>query len=463
MKRTKILATLGPVSSSPEKIKQLIDVGANAFRINMSHGTQDSWEEIINNIRKVSGDIPIVMDTQGPEHRILGITGQIKLNPGDNFTFSQKPNKDMPYSSHIVNGTPGHKILFDDGAISSTILERNEDIVTVKIETEGTLTDRRKITTPEALSELPVIGEVDKHDLEFCKRMLVDAIALSFTQTADDVKLCRELVGDHVVIIAKIENQTGVENVDQILKAADSIMVARGDLGVEIPLEEVPVVQKKIIRQANNVGKPVIVATQMLESMTFSPVPTRAEVSDVANAIMDGADCVMLSGETAKGKYPVETVRTMARIATRTDSTMRTTVQRSGKLTSISEAISNAVYDISNDLKADAIITATGTGFTARMVARFRPHLPLIAIAHDERVKRQLQLSWGVTPIVFRAGEFESYDTVYEAVQTALSAQLIQPDHTVIVTAGVNTKKAGSTNLIEVHIVKDLIASKKQR
>jgi pyruvate kinase len=458
VKRTKILATLGPSSSDEHTIRALLHAGANAFRINMSHGDVHQWEQLIHAIRAVSKDVPIVMDTEGPELRLLNIATEVRVSAGQLFPFALDRHDQLPYTSHPITLQAGQTVLFDDGAVS-VIIDHVEGIVAyAKPHTDGVLTNRRKVTVPNSSIDLPILSENDHEHLAFCKHMGVDAIALSFTQSAKDVQTCRSAVGEHTMIVAKIENYSGVQRINEIIKEADAIMVARGDLGVEIPLEDVPIVQKRIIRACNNVGKPVIVATQMLESMTFASRPTRAEVSDVANAIMDGADCVMLSGETAKGKYPVDTVRTMARIALRVDPTMRAAIMHRDEKLSIAEAISNAVYDISEHLKADAIVSATSSGFTARMVARFRPQIPIIAVAHDERVMRQLQLTWGVTPCTFADKDIAPHKTILKAVHTGLACGALRESDVIIATAGVDTAKQGSTNLIEVHSVKDLLA-----
>jgi pyruvate kinase len=458
MKRTKILATVGPASSDPRTIKEMLDAGANAFRINMSHGDHTQWEQLINTIRSITKDAPIIMDTEGPELRLVNVAGEIRLIAGEEFIFATAEYPALPYTSHPITLREGQIVLFDDGAVSVIIEKVDNNVVTARAHADGVLTNRRKVTVPNSLIDLPILSAEDREDLQFCKQMGVDAIALSFTQTAKDVEACRAVVGPGVMIIAKIENHGGVHHITELIRAADGIMVARGDLGVEIPLEDVPIVQKRIIRACNNTGKPVIVATQMLESMTVASRPTRAEVSDVANAIMDGADCVMLSGETARGKYPVETVRTMARIAERIDPTMRAAMQHPNEKIAVAEAISTAVYELSEHLKADAIVSATSSGFTARMVARFRPQVPIIAVAHDERIKRQLQLTWGVTPCTFIDQEFSAHKTILKAVRTGLQYNLLKETDVVIVTAGVDTAKQGSTNLIEVHSIKELLA-----
>jgi pyruvate kinase len=458
MKRTKVLVTIGPASAKREIIEGMVKAGANAFRINMSHGAPEQWRSFIELIRSVTTDVPIVMDTKGPELRLLHVSGEMKIVAGQQFTFSIVERNDMPSISHPITLSQGQVILFDDGAVTARVQSIEQELVHCISYSDGVLTDKRKVTVPNSTINLPIIDAQDRADLEFCMEMNVDAIALSFTQTAKNVHEVRALTNNKFFIIAKIENAGGVQEAVDILHAADGIMVARGDLGVEIPLEDVPLVQKRIIRHCNNAGKPVIVATQMLESMVQVNRPTRAEVSDVANAIMDGADCIMLSGETAKGRYPLESVQTMSKIAERIDSTMRATLNRTEMKFTVAEAISTAVYDLSVNLKVDAIVTATSSGFTARMVARFRPHVLLIAVAHDERIKRQLQFTWGVIPCTFLDDDVIAHKTILKAVKSAIEHHLLKESDLIITTAGVDTRKLGSTNLIEVHYVSDLLA-----
>ncbi len=458
MKRTKIVATIGPATAEQATIKALVAAGANAFRINLSHGNPEQWAKLIDNIHASAPDAPIIIDTEGPEVRIINVPKPIELKAGQKFTFSNAVHAHSPHATHALHFTPGQTVLLDDGAMRLVVEHIEGNNITCLIQTDGILTDRRKLTVPSDVIDLPVLSESDVTNIMFCLGRGADAIALSFTQRAEDVATCRQIVGDGIMIIAKIENQSGVNEAEHIIKAADAVMIARGDLGVEIPLEDVPAVQKRLVRVANTLGKPVIVATQMLESMTTSPQPTRAEVSDVANAILDGADAVMLSGETARGKYPVQTVETMARIAVATDKLAVASFKRDsqGKI-STAEAISAAVYDLAESLHANAIISATTSGFTARMVARFRPHVPVIAVAHDERTKRLLQLSWGVIPCVFPRESSSAHQTIPDALRAAVDAGYVQPDDLIIATAGVNTRKHGSTNLIEVHHVRELI------
>jgi pyruvate kinase len=457
VKRTKIIATIGPATSERETIVGLVAAGVNAFRINLSHGDPAQWASLIETIRTVTQDLPIIVDTQGPEVRLVNVPHPIHIKPGQEFVISTAPNSHIAHATHSLPLKPGQIILLDDGAITMLVEHVHGHTIHCRVQTEGTLTDRRKLTVPSDILDLPVLSESDITNILFCLERGADGVALSFTQRPEDVQTCRAVIGTAPFIIAKIENRAGVVHAERIIHEADAVMIARGDLGVEIPLEEVPTVQKRLALVANRLGKPVVVATQMLESMTTNPQPTRAEVSDVANAILDGADAIMLSGETARGRYPVQTVQTMARIAQATDQEVKPRFMRTeqGRV-STAEGISAAVYDLSESLHADAIVSATASGFTARMVSRFRPHIPIIAVAHDERAKRALQLCWGVTPIVF-AKETSAHETIPDALRTAVAAGLLAPDNLVIATAGVNTRKHGSTNLIEVHRVRDLL------
>ncbi len=459
MKRTKILITLGPATSTEERIAGLVEAGADAFRINMSHGSHEQWEQLIATARSVAPDLPVVMDTKGPELRLLGVHEEFVLEIGEDLIFSLERSEKLPYLSHDFVPVLDQRILLDDGAIITRVVDIKDGVVKVRAESSGLITNERKVTIPGASTTFPVLDDKDVADLSFADGLGIDAVALSFTRSAKDVAECRKHVSEKVLVLAKIENAEGVQDVDAIVEAADGVMVARGDLGVEMPFEEVPLVQKRIVGLCNTAGKPVIVATQMLETMIHNPRPTRAEASDVANAIIDGADCCMLSGETAIGEYPVESCATMARIAETTDPTLVTSIPRvSDKHVGVAEAMSNAVYDISMNLGVDAIVSATASGFTARMVARFRPKATLVGVAHDQRVMRQLQLSWGVRPCVFSEKAKSAHHTIFSAVRSALSRGLIQDSDRVVATAGVDTMKHGSTNLIEVHTVSELLA-----
>ena len=457
MKRTKILATLGPAVNNQQAITALIQAGANGLRINLSHGNQEQWMGLIKQARQANDDIPVIADTKGPELRILNVAQERELSSADTLTFSTQPHEDLPYLSQEVQLSVDDELLIDDGNISATVIDISDDAVTVKITHGGHFSNKRKITVPNTKDHLPILTKEDKEDLQALKEH-IDGVAVSFTRTAQDIKTVRELVGDECMLIAKIENQEGVDHIDEIIQASDAIMVARGDLGVEVPLEEVPLIQKRIIQACIKKAKPCIVATQMLESMIAHNKPTRAEASDVANAILDGADCVMLSGETAMGDYPIEAVKTMSNIAQRIETELHTTLPRvgNGRL-KIAHAISNAVYDLSLNLEADAILTSTASGFTTRMVARFRPQTVLIGVAHSQHVKRRLQLSWGVTPILFLDADHHGHKTIHQAVRSALQHELIKENSLVIATAGVDTMQHGSTNLIEVHEVTDLL------
>ena len=464
MKRTKIVATVGPSTDSSAILRKMIHAGANAFRINLSHGSQEQWKRLTHEIKQASQDVAIIVDTSGPEMRLVGVRSPRELQPNSVFSISLKKHETMPYLSHHVQVTKGTPLLIDDGSITAIVEGVSNDVAQIRVLDGGILTDRRKITLPKTQSTLPILSPKDKKDVKFMLKQGIDVVALSFTRNKKDVVTCRKLVGEDILIVAKIESSEGVENIDEIIEHANGIMIARGDLGVEIPLEEVPLVQKKIIEKCNRAAKPVIVATQMLESMTRNSRPTRAEASDVANAILDGADCLMLSQETAVGQYPIESVSTMAAIANTMDISFTTRLERvSDSKIEIAEAISNAAYDLSVNLHINAIITATTSGFTARMISRFRPKVPIIGIAHDEHVKRQLQFSWGVTPITFNRKPTGSRKMVRLAVQSAVDAKLLKDSDTIIATAGIDTLQAGATNLIEVHNVGELLEVHKKK
>ncbi|WP_409345303.1 pyruvate kinase [Paenibacillus sp. MBLB4367] len=476
MRKAKIVCTIGPSSESPDMLKKLINAGMNVARLNFSHGDFEEHGRRIQNIRQASGEhgktVAILLDTKGPEIR----TGKLKEEPielvqdehivltteellGDKNRISVS-YKELPKDVHV-----GSTILIDDGLIGLSVIEVRGTEIECRIINGGPIKSRKGVNVPGVKISLPGITEKDANDIVFGIEQGVDFIAASFVRKASDVLEIRELLekhnAKHIQIISKIENQEGVDNLDEILEVSDGLMVARGDLGVEIPAEEVPLVQKKMIRKCNYAGKPIITATQMLDSMQRNPRPTRAEASDVANAIFDGTDAIMLSGETAAGKYPVESVETMARIAERAESALEYREifikQSKEQQTSVTEAISQSVANSALDLDAKAIITPTESGYTARMVSKYRPKAPIIAVTPNEQVMRRLCLSWGVIPI--RGEEAKTTDELFElAVDTSMKHDLIKLGELVVITAGVPVGRSGSTNLIKVHQIGQMIA-----
>ena len=413
MRKTKIVCTLGPATNDVEIMKQLIQNGMDAARINFSHGTYETHAETIAKLKQareeLNAPIPLILDTKGPEIRVKTFKeDKVRLEEDATFTLT---TRDVEGDVNIVSVTyadlpkdvhRGSRILIDDGLIELKVEDITETDVVCKVINGGVVKSRKGVNLPGVEVNLPSLMEKDIEDLKFGVENGFDIVAASFIRSAEDVLKIRRVLeengGGQMHIISKIENQQGVENIDKILEASDGIMVARGDLGVEIPPEEVPLVQKILIAKANRIGKPVITATQMLESMVHSPRPTRAEANDVANAIFDGSDAIMLSGETAAGAYPLEAVATMARIALKAESA----VDYAAKLANTTEparvnitnAISMAACATAAELKTAAITTVTKSGFTARMISRYRPACPLIASTSDETVWRQMNLIW---------------------------------------------------------------------
>lgn len=476
MRKTKIVCTIGPASESLEMLKQLIEAGMNVARLNFSHGDYEEHGNRIKNIRQASKElgktVAILLDTKGPEIRIGKLKEEpIELVQDEYLTLTTEEiigdkdrihvtYKDLPKDVQV-----GSTILIDDGLIELSVVEISDTEIKCRIVNGGQIKGRKGVNVPGVKISLPGITEKDAADIKFGIEQGVDFIAASFVRKASDVLEIRELLekhnGSHIQIISKIENQEGVDNLDEIIEVSDGLMVARGDLGVEIPAEEVPIVQKKMIEKCNIAGKPVITATQMLDSMQRNPRPTRAEASDVANAIFDGTDAIMLSGETAAGKYPVEAVRTMARIAESTEAALPYSEmfkrQSKAQEVSITESISQSVAKSAYDLKADAIITATESGYTARMVSKYRPKAPIIAVTPNEEVLRRMCLYWGVLPVL--GVHAPSTDVMFEmAVDSALKTKMVKPGDLVVITAGVPVGRSGTTNLIKIHHIGEIVA-----
>lgn len=475
MRRTKIICTIGPASEDLHVVKELLKNGMNVARLNFSHGTLEEHGKRIATIRQASREtgipVAIMLDTKGPEIR-MGLLkgGKAELKTGEQLVFT---TRDIIGTKHRVSITyenlpedvkPGDTILVDDGLISLRVQKVDETEIYCLVENGGEISDRKKLNLPGVKLNLPGLTEKDLEDLTFGAREGVDFIAVSFVRSAADVIAIRRIVEDlqaEIAIIAKIENRQGIENIEEIIRASDGIMIARGDLGVEIAVEEVPLAQKSLIEKCNLSGKPVITATQMLDSMIRNPRPTRAEVNDVANAIFDGTGAFMLSGETACGKYPVEAVKTMVRIAVRTEQSLNWQEIMRKRVVGVSrtttEAIAHATCQAAMDLGAAAIITATQSGSTAQQVAKYHPATPIIAVTPDERVLRKLLLVWGVYPLL--AMTFSSVTMMTEiAVQTALQAGFIQSGDLVVITAGVPVGIPGTTNMILVQTVAETLA-----
>lgn len=476
LRKTKIVATIGPASERVEVLTRLIEAGVDVCRLNFSHGTQEEHRQRIASIReagrRVGKDVGIMIDLKGPEIRIGTFeNGKILLREGDLFTLTTEQvvgNQERVWVQYpgIVQDVPeGGYLLLDDGNITFQAVEVRPTEILCRVIVGGPLSDRKKVNLPGTKVSLPALSAKDEADIRFGVEMGVDFVAGSFIRKAEDVLDIRRVIeqaGGNQQIISKVESQEGFDNLEAILQVSDGLMVARGDLGVEVPTEEVPLMQKRMIERANALGKPVITATQMLESMVTKPRPTRAEASDVANAIMDGTDAIMLSAESAAGQYPVEAVRTMASIARRTEEALdhAATMSRRGRfgrLDTVTEAISHATVTTASDLGATAIVSATTSGFTARMVSKYRPSCPVIAVTPSPQVARQLRLVWGVVPVVMEEA-VGSDDLTQRAVEGALASGVVHNGDLIIITAGLPLGVKGTTNLIKVHTVADVLA-----
>ena len=471
MRKTKIICTMGPAVDNEEQLRALVLAGMDAARFNFSHGTHESHLATLVKVKRVRDElgaaVATILDTKGPEIRVKSFeSGPVTLVEGDKFTLT---TSEVPGTSERVSVTysnlhnelrPGCRVLIDDGLIELQVSEiRGQDIECTLV-CGGELSSNKSINIPDVHIQLPSLTEKDREDLRFAVEQDFDFVAASFVRKASDVEDIRaclhEYGGDHIRIISKIENREGVDNLEEIIAASDGLMVARGDLGVEIPAHEVPILQKRMISKTRMAGKPVITATQMLDSMIRNPRPTRAEVSDVANAVFDGTSCVMLSGETASGKYPLEAVATMvdtikaAEQATDYWGRFRKVEFTPGR--SINDAVTHSCCLTAMDLEADAILTPTQTGHTARMISRFRPACPIVAFTTTERARRQLAISWGVKPVL--AGYVDSTDRLFSmCVQSALKEGLVESGQMVVITAGIPIGHSGSTNLIKAQVV----------
>jgi len=432
-------------------------------RLNFSHGSHEEHKGRMDLVKKLREELnmptAILLDTKGPEIR----TGkfdvpEVFLEEGQTFTITMKDvigDKErctVSYKGLANDVKPGDTILIDDGLVGLTVKEVNNDDIVCEVQNSGIVKNHKGVNVPGVKVNLPAITEKDRSDIEFGIEQGIDFIAASFVRKVSDVLAIREILeennAEHIKIISKIENQEGVENLDEIIEVSDGIMVARGDLGVEIPTEEIPVVQKLMIKKCNEAGKPVITATQMLDSMIRNPRPTRAEVTDVANAIYDGTDAIMLSGETAAGKYPVEAVKTMATIAKRAEETMRNRRDKINKSKNVTDAISYATCTTAMDLEAKAILSSTASGHTARMVSKFRPDCPIVATTSNESVRRQLALTWGVLPLM-REKSANIDQVIVNSIEAAKTSNYVSKDDVVVITAG----GGETTNLIKVETV----------
>ncbi|MFF2483297.1 pyruvate kinase [Paenibacillus sp. NPDC058071] len=469
MRKTKIVCTMGPACESPDVLKNMMLAGMNVARLNMAHGELEDHAARIVSIRKAAQEtgvvVPVLLDIKGPEVRIGKLQGDsYLLQAGERLTLTTEEILGNGERIHVNYGElplvvkPGNTILLDDGLIELEVESSEGTEIVCRIINGGIIKPRKGVNLPGIRTTLPGVTERDIRHIHFGIEQGIDIIAPSFVRRAEDILQIRELLqengAEHIQIISKIENEEGVENLDAIIEASDGIMVARGDLGVEIPIEEVPMIQREMIAKCNRAGKPVIVATHMLDSMQVNPRPSRAEVSDVANAVLQGTDAIMLSGETAAGKYPVQSVATMASIAEKAESMLDYAdvfrQRRQEQTAGITEVISEAVVSASLELSAAAIVTPTASGFTPRMVSKYRPKSPIIAVASNDKVLSRLALIWGVIPV---RGENkpESTDDIFRtALQDGGKTGLLKQGDYVVITAGTPSGKAGATNLIKI-------------
>lgn len=472
MRKTKIVCTIGPSSESPEMLRKLIQAGMNVARLNFAHGELDEHAERIRRIREAAKElnqyVAVLLDIKGPEIRIGKMASDYaELVPGESVVLTTEEvlgTKDrihVTYKQLPQDVKPGSIILIDDGLVRLEVVKAEGTEITCLITNGGMLKQRKGVNVPGIKTSLPGVTEKDIRHIKFGIEQNIDIIAQSFVRKAEDILEIKQILSEHnaghIQVIAKIENDEGVENLDAILSVADGLMVARGDLGVDLPVEDVPLVQKDMIKKCNLAGKPVITATHMLESMQMNPRPTRAEAGDVANAIFDGTDSVMLSGESAAGKYPLESVETMARIAVRAESVLgnygRCSCNGDEAATDVTGAIGEAVARTAHMLSAKAIIAMTESGFTARTIAKHKPAVPVIAVSTKKSVLYALSLTWGVTPLLRSESASSTDAAVAAAVELAKLAGYIQDGDLVVITAGVPAGRTGTTNLLRVHKV----------
>ncbi|MBP6015216.1 MAG: pyruvate kinase [Candidatus Promineofilum sp.] len=468
MARTKIVATIGPGSANPETIRRMLEAGMTVARINFSHGDHEAHTKTAALLREVAAQegkvLAILGDLQGPKLRLGHVkAGGMMLSPGEEIVLTPHPGQPamihLPHPDLIAAAQPGDRLVIGDGEVEFTVAEKRDDTLRVIVTVAGLLESRKGVNAPGVDLPISCLSDKDRDDLELICELDFDYVALSFVRTAYDIQELRDLM-EHkprqIPIIAKVEKSEAIDNLLAIRDAADGIMVARGDLGIEMAPQELPLLQKRIIAVCNEAGKPVITATQMLQSMVEHPRPTRAEASDVANAILDGTDAVMLSGETATGKYPVESVLMMKQIAEITERALpydiwRARLEGSSQTGGVTEAIGRASCAIAEEIDAAAIASATLSGHTARQIARFRPRIPILAVSPSAHTQRRLALVWGVDTLLVT--DFTDTDTMLEETARVLRNYGLEAGRRVVITAGVPFRVSGHTNLIKVHTI----------
>lgn len=476
MRRTKILATLGPASSSRETIRQLIDAGADAFRLNLSHGSREQHESLIRTIRDQASEtgkfIPIVADIQGPKIRIGDVTAPFDLLDGDLFTITTRKVEgspkivSTPFSSLPREVEPGHRIMINDGLVELRVVAIEGENVVTEVLHGGPVASKKGMNFPDSELTIPAITQKDRLDLQFAAEQHVDYVAASFVRRREDIEQIKEILATHgereIFIIAKLEKAQAIENLDSILEVSDGVMVARGDLGVELPPERVPIIQKRVLQVASQWGRFAITATQMLESMTTHSRPTRAEASDVANAIFDGSDAVMLSAETASGAHPIGSVEMMSRIVTAAEQnpelsirSVREPLFRPMEGSDFTDPLAGAANYAAEEVDAKLIVVFTTSGFTARLMSKFRPRAPIIALTRMTGVARRMNLLWGVTPRVLQdVGEY--HEQIVASVDRFLIEQkLVETGDRIVILMGSPIYERALTNLLRVHRVRE--------
>ena len=471
MRKTKIICTLGPATDHPGVLEKLVVEGMDVARFNFSHGSYEEHKRRLHTLKeartKYQRPVAALLDTKGPEIRVKSFKGgRVELKENQQFRLcagdveGNEEQVSITCKNLYQDVAPGKHILLDDGLIAMKVEAIEGSDIICRVINSGAVSDNKGVNVPEVHLSLPYISEKDKQDILFGIENDYDFIAASFVRCADDVRQIRQILhengGDGIEIISKIENREGVDNIDEIIKASEGIMIARGDMGVEIASEEVPVIQKMIIKKVYEAGKKVITATQMLDSMMKHPRPTRAETTDVANAIYDGTSAIMLSGETAAGNYPIESLQTMVRIAVRTEQDIdyrkRFFSHDRDVTPNITDAICHATCTTALDLNASAILTVTKSGTSARMISRYRPSCQIIGCTTDEKVGRQLNMSWGVRPLLIME-ESDVIELFNNAVNNSRDYGVVKPGDLVVITSGIPLGMAGTTNMIKVHVV----------
>ena len=452
LKKTKILCTIGPVTLDQQTIKLMYKAGMNGARINTAYGNLSQYKDVVTRVRKVC-DVPLLLDLKGPELRVHAVR-PLKLERGDTLEVGEGFEVSF---NHPIYGqlSVGDVVLFDDAKIETTVSTVEDSGLNLCVRVGGLLEDGKGVNCPGRQFGVPSLSQRDLDLIGFAREQEVEFLGLSFTRNADDIRNLKKEIGDsEFSIVAKIESRQGVNEFDRILSEADGVMVARGDLGIEIEQERVPLVQKRMIAACNQAGKTVITATEMLESMIENPKPTRAEVSDVANAILDGSDAIMLSGETAIGKYPIEAITMMVKIAQQTEKAVGSRVKEE-KYKNISSAISWSVSNICRSMPVDKVVTLTRTGYTAKAIARFRLEQPIVAVTRKMLTKKMLELVYGVYPVQFDYEDEE--DRILSAAQAIQSKKIVNEEDVVLFTAAFRTSQPHASNLIEIHTIKELM------